>query len=690
MIMAGEQDTRYAASNPEAAPPTAGPAPSELSPVESVEHERAVMVLLRQLSSGMSAYRLFPGDLAQPSFVAAVSRIQDAAEKALVWGPFQTEINGNRFTTAAGPVPSDDRIERLALAFYRHGAEHLLVQEPPDARALGALYEALSRPAHDSGGSHGIGTALRVAGVQSMAVREVAPQGATGRGEVGKGSAQEQQELWERLGEPDKLAQEMVHAAGSYSPTEAAQGIFARLRHIVSTLPERAVQGVQLYGRLHEVIARLPQALRRELMAILLGRITNDPLAERLIGTMTDAELTRVLVDQGEDGRSDPMDLARRLVSLGVRRDDVVDLTAALLLGQVEGKTIMTGADRVVEPASEETSPVARTVSNLLARGLVSAKQEDVRALREAFPETADDRLQVAVDALFDYLRIESDPDRLGEVLGIWSKETMATLRRHDEDYLSRLLEAVDGAREEDVPTEKRSVAEASVKQVLSTEMLAELVSVSQGLEDPESTVRMLDLFGDTGVDCLMEDLAQERDRGRRALLLSVLAHVARGRYYRVAKWLSDQRWYVARNAVTVLYRSGHEEVIPLLVEATHHREPAVRREAARGLVEMTGIDALPHLRALAGDQDQTVRAAVMAALGTMVKPGACEALGSLAHTLKDPADRRRALEALSRHASPEATGVLERLASAKGSPRLPWKLRRYARDLAKKRQGKN
>ena len=274
-------------------------------------------------------------------------------------------------------------------------------------------------------------------------------------------------------------------------------------------------------------------------------------------------------------------------------------------------------------------------------------------------------------------------------MLGIWSKETMATLRRHDEDYLSRLLEAVDGAREEDVPTEKRSVAEASVKQVLSTEMLAELVSVSQGLEDPESTVRMLDLFGDTGVDCLMEDLAQERDRGRRALLLSVLAHVARGRYYRVAKWLSDQRWYVARNAVTVLYRSGHEEVIPLLVEAAHHREPAVRREAARGLVEMTGIDALPHLRALAGDQDQTVRAAVMAALGTMMKPGACETLGSLAHTLKDPADRRRALEALSRHASPEATGVLERLASAKGSPRLPWKLRRYARDLVKKRQGK-
>src|SRR2546427_6984340 len=274
----------------------------------------------------------------------------------------------------------------------------------------------------------------------------------------------------------------------------------------------------------------------------------------------------------------------------------------------------------------------------------------------------------------------------MGDVRSNGSKDSTRPLRGNEEDYLRWRLDAGDGARAEDVTTEKRSVAEASVKQVLSTEMLAELVSVSQGLEDPESTVRMLDLFGDTGVDCLMEDLAQERDRGRRALLLSVLAHVARGRYYRVAKWLSDQRWYVARNAVTVLYRSGREEVIPLLVEATRHREPAVRREAARGLVEMTGIDALPHLSALARDEDRTVRAAVMAALGTMVKPGACETLGSLAHTLKDPADRRPAMEALGRHASPEATGVLERLASSKGSPRLPWKLRRYAKDLAKKR----
>ena len=183
--MAGERDIHYAASNREAALPAAGPAPRELSSTEAIERDRAAMVLLRQLSSGLSSYRLFPGDLEQPSFVAAVTRIQDAAEKALEWGQFDAEINGNRFITAAGPMPPDERIERLALAFYHHGAEQLVVHEPPDARALGALFEALSRPARDPANPSGVGAALRVAGVRSITVREVAPQSSTGGGELG-------------------------------------------------------------------------------------------------------------------------------------------------------------------------------------------------------------------------------------------------------------------------------------------------------------------------------------------------------------------------------------------------------------------------------------------------------------------------------------------------------------------------
>src|SRR6266508_4101726 len=99
--MANERDTRFA---------TADPTPGRM------EQEKAVVALLRQLASGLSAYRLFPGDLKQPSFVQMVQRIRAAAEAAVEWGPLEAEVKGSRFSTSLGLVPADERIERLALA----------------------------------------------------------------------------------------------------------------------------------------------------------------------------------------------------------------------------------------------------------------------------------------------------------------------------------------------------------------------------------------------------------------------------------------------------------------------------------------------------------------------------------------------------------------------------------------------
>src|SRR5919201_2031037 len=152
--MAGEPEIQYAASNAEATCQADAPVSSV---PDAIERDRASMVLLRQLSSGLSSYRLFPGDLQQPAFAQAVARIQEAAEKALGWGPIEAEINGSRFVVASGPLPQDDRIERLALAFYQHGAERLVVREVPDATALGALYQALSKPTKEAADSSGIG-----------------------------------------------------------------------------------------------------------------------------------------------------------------------------------------------------------------------------------------------------------------------------------------------------------------------------------------------------------------------------------------------------------------------------------------------------------------------------------------------------------------------------------------------------
>src|SRR5919201_1703702 len=110
--MANEQNANFATAGRDGERAvSSGTAVESGPPVPAgAEHQKAVVALLRQLASGLSAYRMYPGDLNQPSFVQVVSRVQEAAEAALVWGPLEAEISGSTFVTASGPVPGDDRI----------------------------------------------------------------------------------------------------------------------------------------------------------------------------------------------------------------------------------------------------------------------------------------------------------------------------------------------------------------------------------------------------------------------------------------------------------------------------------------------------------------------------------------------------------------------------------------------------
>lgn len=677
--MAVEQEGRSPAMSADGS--HAGPDP--------IERDRAVVILLSQVSSGLSAYRLFPGDLGQPTFVRAYERIRAAAEGALRYGPVLVDIHGSRMRTEHGPIMGDDRIERLAMACYQRRAERLYIKEIPGPQDLAVLYEALSTAQGEATG--GVAAALRLAGVRSISVGEITPELREAQ-EVSERPSTEQRELWDQLANPQALARDLVAERKERSISEVATGIFMRLKGIVAILPEPLVKGFELYRRLQEVIRHLPTPARRALSVILLDAVREDPMAERIIGTMTDAQLARLLVDLGSDGGSDPASRAVRLVELGIRRDDIVDLTLALLHGQVEGGTIIAGLDRVgisgpaqgpVQPTA--ASPVLRTVSSLLARGLVSMSQDDVRSIREAFPVSEEDQRRVAFDALADYLKVEGELDRFGEVLGVWVGETSETLRRGDQAHLGYLVGAAKAAMAQQDEVEKHALVEASIRRVLSEDMLSELVSVGDEAAQGESAVRLLRPFGEVAVDRLFDELARERDRGKRALFLRVLALVARGHHRRVAERLSDSRWYVARNAVTVLHRTGDPAAVPLLVGATHHREPAVRREAVKGLIALAGSSSLPDLLLLANDPDQSVRLTLITSVGTLVEPDACRALGGLALSLRDHGERRRVLDALAAHPDPQGLIVLRGLATARSRPRLPRRHRRYAKGLIRR-----
>ena len=62
-------------------------------PAEHTQQD-AVVPLLRQLSVGLGAYRLYPDEPERPAFVAAAERVAEAARRALTDGPSRKLLGG--------------------------------------------------------------------------------------------------------------------------------------------------------------------------------------------------------------------------------------------------------------------------------------------------------------------------------------------------------------------------------------------------------------------------------------------------------------------------------------------------------------------------------------------------------------------------------------------------------------------
>jgi hypothetical protein len=649
-----------------------------------VPADAVLSAVLRQLASAVSAYRLYAGDVRQPAFVQAATRVHETTSRALEGADLiDLEIRRGRFFGPSGPLPPDDMVERLGQACFDRGVERLWIRSAPDGDDLAVLGRALSLTPSEVADQGGMRALVAGAGLVSIGLGEVEFKGAEDPSPAIATTASEL-EARSVLGDATSLAEAMMAAAAGRT-NDRGTVVFRKIQSLVTELSPADRDDASVYWRIQVAMERLDPDLRRAVIATLIDRVMENPIAERLIGTMTDAELARVLAELGPSEGTNPVEAAGQLVRAGARHTGLLDLVAALLAGKEDAGTIVpglpAGSDGQGHGAPEPRTIVAETVSDLMASGLLSEEQDDVRTIREEFPASPEDERAVAMLALRDYFREERDPERIGRVLEAWVEQARAALRARDHELLSQLLSAVraaegDGSR---AHPRRTAVVEGYRRMVLSPQVLADMVSVEAA--DVDVVGSLLAPFGEVAVQGLLDLLVEEEDRSRRGVLVSLLAHLAPGNLEAVASRLSDGRWYVARNAVTVLYRSESADALPFLTHAASHREPAVRREVVRGLVALGGIDPAPALEELAEDEDETVRAAAVSALGRLVAPDALAELARPGKGYRGSKDQRDALQELA--GRPHAAPILRYLSSKKATPRLPRGLRRQARSLA-------
>ena len=183
--------------------------------------------------------------------------------------------------------------------------------------------------------------------------------------------------------------------------------------------------------------------------------------------------------------------------------------------------------------------------------------------------------------------------------------------------------------------------------------------------DSPEyrSCRRLLSILGETTLDSLLEVLAEEPDMSARKAVVDLISVVAIRHIPQLGARVSDRRWYLVRNVVSILGATRSPEAVPYLQRTLRHTDARVRRETIRALAAVRVGMADSLLAAALADEDaQNVQLAVRY-LGTLDCRGAVPALEDVARGVgrgnREIGPRVDAIEALGGLGAPSSSAVL-------------------------------
>lgn len=104
------------------------------------------------------------------------------------------------------------------------------------------------------------------------------------------------------------------------------------------------------------------------------------------------------------------------------------------------------------------------------------------------------------------------------------------------------------------------------------------------GSIEHDAARRLLDAMGSLAIEPLLEQLADEPDMTARKGLVDLLSKMAPRYIADLGGQITDPRWYVVRNVVSILGSTHLSAVLPYLERTVRHPEPRVRRETIRAL----------------------------------------------------------------------------------------------------------
>jgi HEAT repeat protein len=138
---------------------------------------------------------------------------------------------------------------------------------------------------------------------------------------------------------------------------------------------------------------------------------------------------------------------------------------------------------------------------------------------------------------------------------------------------------------------------------------------------------RILVYLHNKSIDHLMSRLTEEDNAHNRRILVEALVEQGPNALPVIAVYLADERWFVVRNAVSIIGDIRHASGAGYLNPLLHHEDIRVCREAIRSLTRIGGPDAAKILLEAINDKDQEISRQALLSLGVVKDPSAVPVL---------------------------------------------------------------
>ncbi|MBE0607622.1 MAG: HEAT repeat domain-containing protein [Deltaproteobacteria bacterium] len=271
-------------------------------------------------------------------------------------------------------------------------------------------------------------------------------------------------------------------------------------------------------------------------------------------------------------------------------------------------------------------------------------KEEELEEIQpedftDDLPAASDDPLQddvppeevVTIETLIARIAKETDPSAYRGHIMEFSRFLLAERAERKIEYSKQALTIF--VRHIATPPggndEIAGLARLGIRELASEELVAHYIGLlkKRGARGGQETHAVLVALEERSVGPLLQALAEEEDLLVRKAIVEIVTRIGRIAIPTILENLTDSRWYMVRNLITILGALGMPDLAPHVAATLSHPDLRVKKEAIKALSKIPHPSSVTALCELCFFPEETVALTATAALSSKKESEAVVAL---------------------------------------------------------------